>query len=195
MRVRLEGQPLAVLQMLLDRPGELVTPRGTTEKALASGYVCRLRTQPECGSQTIAGTLNDSADQPRYIETLARRGYRFVAPTNGFVADREIEKAVLVPGESRSRATVTFRLQRLWPFVAAAVCFSGIALWGWRQSRNRPHHSHRPGNSFAGRTSLAKPERRSIAGILCRWDDRGAHRTPVHDPWPSRHLPHIGDAF
>ena len=45
---------------------------------------------------------------------------------------------MLVPGESRSRARVTFRLQRLWPFVAAAVCFSGIALWGWRQSHNPP---------------------------------------------------------
>jgi cholera toxin transcriptional activator len=43
MRVRLEGQPLAVLQMLLERPGELVT-RGATEKALASGYICRFRT-------------------------------------------------------------------------------------------------------------------------------------------------------
>ncbi len=138
MRVRLEGQPLAVLQMLLDRPGELVTREELQKRLWPADTFVDFEHSLNAAVKRLRERLNDSADQPRFIETLARRGYRFVALTNGFVADRETEKAVLVPGESRSRATVTFRLQRLWPFVAAAVCFSGIALWGWRQSHNRP---------------------------------------------------------
>ena len=58
MRVRLEGQPLAVLRMLLDRPGELVTRRGITEEALAGGHVCRFRAQSERRRQAVAGSAN-----------------------------------------------------------------------------------------------------------------------------------------
>ena len=139
MRVRLEGQPLSVLQMLLDRPGELVTREELQQRLWPADTFVDFEHSLNAAVKRLRERLNDSADQPRFIETLARRGYRFVAPINGFVPeDRGSEKAVLVPDESRSRAAITFRLQRLWPFVTAAVCFSGIALWGWRQSRNRP---------------------------------------------------------
>jgi TolB-like protein/DNA-binding winged helix-turn-helix (wHTH) protein/Tfp pilus assembly protein PilF len=136
MRIRLEGQPLAVLQMLLDRPGQLVTREELQKRLWPADTFVDFEHSLNAAVKRLRERLNDYADQPRFIETLVRQGYRFVAPTNGFVADRESEKAALVPGESRSRARVTFHLQRLWPFVAAAVCFSGIAFWGWRQSRN-----------------------------------------------------------
>jgi TolB-like protein/DNA-binding winged helix-turn-helix (wHTH) protein/Tfp pilus assembly protein PilF len=139
MRVRLEGQPLSVLQMLLDRPGELVTREELQQRLWPADTFVDFEHSLNAAVKRLRERLNDSADQPRFIETLARRGYRFFAPINGFVPeDRGSEQAVLVPDESRSRVAITFRLQRLWPFVAAAVCFGGIALWGWRQSRNRP---------------------------------------------------------
>lgn len=138
MRVRLEGQPLAVLQMLLDRPGELVTREELQKKLWPADTFVDFEHSLNAAVKRLRERLNDSADQPRFVETLARRGYRFVAPVNGSVAERESEKAVPVPVESQLPTPVRSRVRRLWVFAAAAVCFVGIALWGWRQSRNRP---------------------------------------------------------
>ena len=104
MRVRLEGQPLAVLQMLLDQPGELVTREELQKRLWPADTFVDFEHSLNAAVKRLRERLNDSADQPRFIETLARRGYRFVAPINGSVAeDCGSEKAVLVPDESRSR--------------------------------------------------------------------------------------------
>lgn len=137
-RVRLEGQPLAILEILLDRPGELVTREELQKKLWPADTFVDFEHSLNAAVKRLRSGLNDSADQPRFIETLARRGYRFIAPVNGFVAERESEKAVPVPVESQPPAPVSSRVRRLWVFAAAAVCFVGIGLWGWRQSRNRP---------------------------------------------------------
>ena len=137
MRVRLEGQPLAILQVLLDRPGELVTREELRKKLWPGDMFVDFEHSLNAAVKRLRAALNDSADQPHYIETLARRGYRFVAPVGGFVAEREREKAVLVPDESQARARARFRGPLLWLVVAAAVCVIGIAAWGWRQLRNR----------------------------------------------------------
>jgi TolB-like protein/DNA-binding winged helix-turn-helix (wHTH) protein/Flp pilus assembly protein TadD len=138
MRVRLEGQPLAILQILLERPGELVTREELQKKLWPGDTFVDFEHSLNAAVKRLRAALNDSADQPRYIETLARRGYRLVAPVSGFVAEPESEKAVLVPGKSRARAPIGFRRRFLWLVAAAAVCVIGIAVWGWRQWRNRP---------------------------------------------------------
>jgi TolB-like protein/DNA-binding winged helix-turn-helix (wHTH) protein/Tfp pilus assembly protein PilF len=134
MRVRLEGQPLAILQMLLDRPGEIVTREELQKKLWPGDTFVDFEHSLNAAVKRLRAALSDSADQPRYIETLARRGYRLVAPVNDAAAEPETEKVVLVPGESPSRARVAFRVRRLWVVAAAPVCLVGIALWGWRQS-------------------------------------------------------------
>jgi TolB-like protein/DNA-binding winged helix-turn-helix (wHTH) protein/Flp pilus assembly protein TadD len=138
MRVRLEGQPLAILQILLERPGELVTREELQKKLWPGDTFVDFEHSLNAAVKRLRAALNDSADQPRYIETLARRGYRLVAPVSGFVAEPESEKAVLVPGKSRARAPIGFRGRFLWLVAAAAVCVIGIAVWGSRQWRNRP---------------------------------------------------------
>ena len=135
MRVRLEGQPLAVLHMLLDRPGELVTREELQKKLWPGDTFVDFEHSLNAAVKRLRAALHDSADQPRYIETLARRGYRFVGPVSDSAAEPESEKAVLVPDESPSRVRVAFRLRRLWLFAAAAVFFVGIAFWGWLQFR------------------------------------------------------------
>ncbi|HKW33380.1 MAG TPA: tetratricopeptide repeat protein [Candidatus Acidoferrum sp.] len=138
MRIRLEGQPLTILKMLLEHPGEVVSREELQKKLWPADTFVDFEHSLNVAVKRLRTALNDSADEPRYIETLARRGYRFVAPVNGFVAERESEKAVPVPVESQPPTPVSSRVLRLWVFAAAAVCFVGIALWGWRQSRNRP---------------------------------------------------------
>jgi TolB-like protein/DNA-binding winged helix-turn-helix (wHTH) protein/Flp pilus assembly protein TadD len=137
MRVRLEGQPLAILEVLLERPGELVTREELQKRLWPEDTFVDFEHSINAAVKRLRAALNDSADQPRYIETLARRGYRFVAPVGGSVADRESEKAVLIPPEPQAQAAVGFGRRWLWLVVVAAVCVLGLAGWGWRLWRNR----------------------------------------------------------
>ena len=138
MRVRLEGQPLAILQILLDRPGELVTREELQNKLWQEDTFVDFEHSLNAAVKRLRSALNDSANRPRYIETLARRGYRFVAPVSDLVAEPESEKTPPVPGELPARAQVRFRVRLLWLGAIAAMTVTGIAVWGWRQLRNRP---------------------------------------------------------
>jgi TolB-like protein/DNA-binding winged helix-turn-helix (wHTH) protein/Tfp pilus assembly protein PilF len=138
MRARLEGQPLAILQIMLDRPGELITREELQKKLWPQDTFVDFEHSLNAAVKRLRSALNDSANRPRYIETMSRQGYRFVAPVKDSVAELENEKAVLIPGELQVPARVGFRARQLWLLVAIAVTVTGITVWGWRQLRNRP---------------------------------------------------------
>src|SRR6185369_402596 len=77
-RVRLQEQPFHVLAMLLARPGEVVT-RGELQKRLWSQTVVDFDHGINKAINKIREALGDSAENPRFVETVARRGYRFLA--------------------------------------------------------------------------------------------------------------------
>ena len=78
--VRLQRQPARVLALLLARPGELVTREELRQEVWDDGtHVDFERGLNFCIAQ-IRSALRDAAESPRYIETLPRRGYRFIAP-------------------------------------------------------------------------------------------------------------------
>jgi TolB-like protein/DNA-binding winged helix-turn-helix (wHTH) protein len=77
-RVRLQEQPFQVLAMLLARPGEVVT-RGELQKRLWSQTVVDFDHGINKAINKIREALGDSAENPRFVETVARRGYRFLA--------------------------------------------------------------------------------------------------------------------
>src|SRR5438067_3771786 len=83
MRVRLEGQPVAILRMLLERPGELVTREELQKQLWPADTFVDFEHSLNAAIKRLRAALSDSADHPRYVETLARRGYRFIAPVNG----------------------------------------------------------------------------------------------------------------
>src|SRR5437899_1677534 len=87
-RVKLQDQPFRILLMLLERPGDVVTREQL-----------RLRLWPEDtfvdfdhglnnAINRLREALSDSADAPRFIETLPRRGYRFIADVNAGTGER-----------------------------------------------------------------------------------------------------------
>jgi len=133
MRVRLEGQPLSILEVLLERPGEVVTREELQKRLWPEDTFVDFEHSLNAAVKRLRAALNDSADQPRYIETLARRGYRFVAPVGGTVTERESQKAVLPP-----ESHVPNSRRWLWAIVLGGVCLLGLAGWGWRLRRNRP---------------------------------------------------------
>lgn len=85
-RVRLPGQSYQVLATLLSRPGELVTREELQQKLWPAESFGDFEHGLNAAVNRVREALGDSAEQPRYIETLPRRGYRFISPVerNGF---------------------------------------------------------------------------------------------------------------
>jgi TolB-like protein/DNA-binding winged helix-turn-helix (wHTH) protein/Tfp pilus assembly protein PilF len=80
MRIRCQEQPLQVLAALLDRPGELITREELRKRVWPEDTFVDFDHALNTAVKKIRAALNDDADFPRYIETVPRRGYRFIAP-------------------------------------------------------------------------------------------------------------------
>jgi cholera toxin transcriptional activator len=79
-RLRLQGQPFQVLALLLERAGEVVTREELQQKLWPSDTFVDFDHSLNTAINKLREALGDSASSPRYVETLARRGYRFIAP-------------------------------------------------------------------------------------------------------------------
>jgi DNA-binding winged helix-turn-helix (wHTH) protein len=79
-RIRLQEQPFQVLALLLEHPGEVVTREHLREKLWPADTFVDFDHSLNTAINKIRDALGDSAASPRFVETLARRGYRFVAP-------------------------------------------------------------------------------------------------------------------
>ena len=79
-KLRLQGQPFQVLALLLERAGEVVTREELQQKLWPSDTFVDFDHSLNTAINKVREALGDSASSPRYVETLARRGYRFIAP-------------------------------------------------------------------------------------------------------------------
>ena len=80
LRIKLNAQPFQVLLMLLDRPGQLLTREEISRELWPDGTFVDYEHGVNSAVNRIREALGDTAASPRFVETLARRGYRFVAP-------------------------------------------------------------------------------------------------------------------
>src|SRR5262249_1206826 len=132
----IQGQPLEILALLLERPGQLITREELQQKLWTSDTFVDFETGLNAAVRRLREALNDSPDKPQYVETLARRGYRFIAPVtvNGTTAPEAVkvtENRSTTPAESaaRTRASILLLLG------AAMVVFAG--LWVFKR-RDKP---------------------------------------------------------
>src|SRR5215467_14522756 len=79
-RVKLQDQPFQVLALLLEKPGEVVTREELQRRLWAADTFVDFDHSLNAAVKRLRDALGDSADNPRFVETLARRGYRFLAP-------------------------------------------------------------------------------------------------------------------
>ena len=79
-RVKLHAQPFQVLWMLLERPGEMLTREEISRELWPEGTFVDYEHGVNSAVNRLRDALGDKAANPRFVETLARRGYRFVAP-------------------------------------------------------------------------------------------------------------------
>ncbi len=113
MRVHLQEQPLRVLQLLLARPGELVTREELRQRLWPADTFVDFDAGLNNAVRRLREALGDSADAPRFVETVAKRGYRFLAP---------VERPEPPAEHARSSAgpSSPFSL-RGWPILLAAA--------------------------------------------------------------------------
>jgi cholera toxin transcriptional activator len=93
-KLRLQGQPFQVLALLLERAGEVVTREELRQKLWPSDTFVDFDHSVNTAINKLREVLGDSASSPRYVETLARRGYRFIAPVQ---SDSRSEAAAPAP--------------------------------------------------------------------------------------------------
>ena len=87
LRIKLAGQPISVLAMLLERHGEVVTREDLQARLWPAGTYVDFEHSVNAAVKRLRQALGDSADSPRFIETLARNGYRFIAPLSERIDD------------------------------------------------------------------------------------------------------------
>src|SRR6266853_1660313 len=130
LRVRLQEQPFQVLAMLLEKPRELVTREELCEK-LWSQTVVDFDHGLNKAINKIREALGDSAENPRFVETVARRGYRFLADA------APIEDDELVPASGSRRIGLTdaglpptrLRRPRTWMVFGLALVLAASLSW------------------------------------------------------------------
>jgi eukaryotic-like serine/threonine-protein kinase len=118
-RIRLQQQPLRILALLLEHPGQLVSREEICQKLWSDDTFVEFDDALNTAVRKLREALNDSADNPRFLETVPRRGYRFVAPV------------AWLP-EPEAVATIRSRVPRrpyLW--LAAALIAAGASIGGF----------------------------------------------------------------
>lgn len=91
-KIKLEGQPFQILALLLERPGDLVTREELEQKLWAPGTFVDFEHSINAAVKRLREVLGDSADSPHFIETLPRRGYRFIFPVDGTPIAAEVPR-------------------------------------------------------------------------------------------------------
>lgn len=109
LKLKLQGQPFEVLAMLLEKPGELVGREQLRERLWPTDTFVDFDHGVNTAINRLREALGDSADNPRFIETLPRRGYRFIAPVE------------LSPPPAQAAATVSSRVPEGQPAPAEAA--------------------------------------------------------------------------
>src|SRR5207253_7934388 len=99
-RIRLQEQPFQVLALLREHPGDVVTRENLREKLWPADTFVDFDHSLNTAINKIREALGDSAGNPRFVETLARRGYRFIAPVQ---ADHKPASALGSPSPDNSR--------------------------------------------------------------------------------------------
>ena len=101
---RLQDQPLQILEELVSRPGELVTREQLIARLWPTGVV-EFDTGLNSAMRKLRIALGDDAETPRYIETLPRKGYRFIAaldpPTGAAPAPVPVPTVPALPAEAK----------------------------------------------------------------------------------------------
>src|SRR6202051_4030268 len=95
-RVKLQDLPYRLLLMLVERPGEIITRDEVRQRLWPENTFVEFDNSLGVAIRKVRESLGDTADSPRYVETIPRRGYRFLAPVRTELAST-VEPIEAVP--------------------------------------------------------------------------------------------------
>jgi TolB-like protein/DNA-binding winged helix-turn-helix (wHTH) protein/Tfp pilus assembly protein PilF len=99
-KIRVQQQPLKLLEVLLERPGEVVTREELRSRVWPNDSFGDFDQAVSIAIAKLRSALGDSAENPRYIETLPKRGYRFIADVSFVDAEGHIRRPESLPADS-----------------------------------------------------------------------------------------------
>jgi TolB-like protein/DNA-binding winged helix-turn-helix (wHTH) protein len=153
-RVKMGEQPFQILLMLLERPGEMVTREELRAKLWADDTFVDFDHGLNSAVQRLRDCLSDTAEKPLWIETIPRRGYRFIAPVESQAAAASGSNAVpagtassgAAPAETRAGSRVYGRRAKVLgaTSVVAIALIVGLGLRGLNLSSVRERLGGRP---------------------------------------------------
>lgn len=136
-KVQLQEQPFRVLEILLERPGEVVTREQLQERLWSADTYVGFDEGLNTAIRKLRVAFGDSAENPRFIETVSRRGYRFIAPVKpGLISSPSAPSAIIAARKHRSPS-----LKTRWiglAVVVFAVC--ALTLFLRTVAHHKPPH-------------------------------------------------------
>src|SRR5262249_46345075 len=137
-RIRLQEQPFQILQMLLESPGEVVSREEIRKRLWPDETVVEFDHSINAAVRRLRDALRDSADNPRYIKTFARQGYRFIgevetadhaAPAEPIAIIPENEPTNRPAGEAPRRPALHLTARTFVPVLLAAMFIVWAGAW------------------------------------------------------------------
>ena len=171
----LSDKPFQLLIALLERPGELVTREELKQRLWSSDTFVDFDLSLNKAVNRLREALGDSAEQPRFIETLPRRGYRFIAESASVEATLPETPPVLQDSSPATRAPEEFARRRIRPrhLMIVAALLAGILAGAfatrkfWTSRESQFHQlTFRRGTVFSARLS---PDGRTVL-YTAAWD-------------------------
>jgi eukaryotic-like serine/threonine-protein kinase len=177
-RVKVQDLPYRLLAMLVERPGEIITREEVRQHLWPENTFVEFDNSLGVAIRKVRDSLNDDAESPRYVETVPRRGYRFVAPVTvvGSENPAQTDPPAEVPATESIAAVRDVPLvehinpgkpSRYWIAFVVVLILVGAAIYGLRSLPKRAStvaSPDRPAPSIRTRRSVAVLGFRNLPG-------------------------------
>jgi TolB-like protein/DNA-binding winged helix-turn-helix (wHTH) protein/Flp pilus assembly protein TadD len=133
LRIRVQQQPLKLLQILLERPGEVVSREHLRNQLWANESFGDFDQAVNIAIGKLRNALGDSAENPRFVETLPKRGYRFIAEVSLLRSNDQTEGLASVSMGSPADGSAATELQSAPPITRSPDDPPAVQLWTARR--------------------------------------------------------------
>lgn len=175
LKLKLSGQPFQILAILLEHPGDLVT-RAELQKRLWPDTFVDADHSLNTAINKIREALGDSAESPRFVETLPRKGYRFIGQVT-----RELPRPMVLQTATQVSAPTTRLARPMSGWIGVAIVALLVVVLGWLRWRPLPEPSvlsSVPFTSFLG-MEFAPTFSPDGSRIAFAWDGRDGNEPSV----------------